>query len=243
MKINYFSDIHLEFGWLESPSTDADLVVAAGDIGVGDEAVRWLNRLPQPVIYVAGNHEYYGGELATTATAIREACAGTNVTFLEEQEVVIDGIRFLGTTLWTDFAQGDRRILLKAASHMNDYQQIRYNDRLLKPDDILAVNAQASEWLHEKIYAPFDGKTVVVTHHAPSYKSWDPPPRDTDFLASYCNELDHHLREAAVDLWIHGHIHQRSDYHIGATRVVCNPRGYHGYQSVEGFNETSLIEV
>ena len=243
MKINYFSDIHLEFGWLESPSTDADLVVAAGDIGVGPEAVEWLSRIPKPVLYVAGNHEYYGGELATTSAAIRDACEGTNVTFLEQEEVVIGNTRFLGTTLWTDFAAGDERILLRAASHLNDYQQIRYGNRLLQPSDILAVNTEASQWLSQRIQQQFDGQTVVITHHAPSPKSWQPPPKDRAFLASYCNNLDALLDEANVGLWIHGHIHQTADYQLGQTRVVCNPRGYHGYQSVKGFDERSLIEI
>ena len=243
MKINYFSDIHLEFGWLESPVTDADVVVAAGDIGVGPEAVEWLARIPQPVLYVAGNHEYYGGELASTCAAIRDACEGTNVTFLEQKEVVFGKTRFLGTTLWTDFSDGDERILLRAASHMNDYQQIRYADRLLQPADILAVNAAANAWLSQQIQQPFDGQTVVITHHAPSHKSWDPPPKDSAFLASYCNDMDELLDRASVGLWIHGHIHQTADYRIGETRVVCNPRGYHGYQSVEGFDEGTLIEI
>ena len=243
MKINYFSDIHLEFGWLEFPRTDADVVVAAGDIGIGAEAVSWLARAARPVIYIAGNHEFYGGDLNATREEIRRACEGTNVTFLECEQHVIGDVRFLATTLWTDFANGDEQILRKAASHMNDYQQISVGERLLKPQDIFAENANSATWLAERLAEDFDGKTVVVTHHAPSRRSWDPPPRDNTFVASYCNELEGLVDATKPSLWIHGHIHQCADYSVGNTRIVCNPRGYHGYQSIAGFLESRVVEI
>ena len=243
MKINYFSDIHLEFGWLEFPHTDADVVVAAGDIGIGAEAVNWLARAPQPVLYIAGNHEYYGGDLNKTKEEIRSACVGTNVTFLECEQQVIGDVRFIATTLWTDFANGNEHILRKAASHMNDYQQIHLGERLLKPQDIFDENEKSAAWLSERLTENFTGKTVVVTHHAPSPQSWDPPPRDDTFVASYCNDLTSLVNQTSPNLWIHGHIHQCADYTIGDTRVVCNPRGYHGYQSIADFSESTVVEI
>lgn len=243
MKINYFSDIHLEFGWLESPDTNADIVVAAGDIGVGTEAVSWLARCDAPVIYIAGNHEFYGGDIQHTRRDIANACATTNVVFLEGQEYMVGDVRFLGTTLWTDFANGDQAMLSKAASHMNDYQQIGFGERRLKPQDILQINSESSAWLRRKLAEDFDGKTVVVTHHAPSIKSWDPPPQNRTYVATYCNQLENLIEDSDVALWIHGHIHHRADYLLGGTRVVCNPRGYHGYQTVSGFDETTIVEI
>jgi len=243
LKINYFSDIHLEFGWLECPTANADLVIAAGDIGVGTDAVRWLSRCESPVIYIAGNHEYYGGDLQVTNDAIRLACDGTNIKFLEQSSVVHEGVRFLGTTLWTDFAGGDQQLLDRAATHMNDYQQIQFGERLLKPSDVLAINQDSLAWLETELGKQFDGKTVVITHHAPSSQSWDPPPTDRGYLANYCNRLESLIQNTAVDLWVHGHIHHRADYYIGDTRVVCNPRGYHGYRTVANFDESTVIEI
>ena len=243
MKINYFSDVHLEFGWLEFPSTDADVVVAAGDIGIGTEAVNWLQRASQPVIYIAGNHEYYGGDLNQTTEEIRQACQGTQITFLECGEHIVDDVRFIATTLWTDFGGGDENIIRKAATHMNDYQQIRYGERLLEPQDLYAINSQAINWLSARLMEDFEGKTIVVTHHAPSPKSWNPPPRDLTFVASYCNDLETLIEATQPALWIHGHIHQCADYQLGKTRVICNPRGYHGYQSIRGFRESMVVEV
>ena len=243
MKLNYFSDIHLEFGWLETPTTDADLVIAAGDIGVGTDAVRWLARCDTPVMYVAGNHEYYGGDLLETNADIEQACVGTNVNFLEQTEIIHENVRFLGTTMWTDFDNGDKQMLAKAATHMNDYQQIKFGERLLRPTDIFSQNKQAILWLEIKLSENFDGKTVVITHHAPSIQSWDPPPSDTTYVATYCNRLETLIEKAGVSLWIHGHIHHSADYHIGKTRVVCNPRGYHGYKPVPSFDESMTIEI
>lgn len=206
-------------------------MIAAGDIGVGTDAARWLSRCESPVIYIAGNHEYYGGDLQTTNAEIELACDGTNVKFLERSAVIHDGVRFLGTTLWTDFADGDQQLLTKAATHMNDYQQIQFGERLLEPNDVLAINRDSLIWLKSKLGEQFDGKTVVVTHHAPSVQSWDPPPTDRAYLANYCNRLETLIANTDVAVWVHGHIHHRADYHIGDTRVVCNPRGYHGYRS------------
>lgn len=243
MKINYFSDIHLEFGWLETPTTDADLVIAAGDISVGTDAVRWLERCARPVLYVAGNHEYYGGDLLETNAEIKQACDGTNVRFLEQSEFFYEGVRFLGTTLWTDFGNGDEQILAKAATHMNDYHQIRFGERLLKPADIFSQNKQAILWLEIKLAEQFDGKTVVITHHAPSVHSWNPPPVDSTYVATYCNRLETLIEKTGVSLWIHGHIHHSADYQLGSTRVVCNPRGYHGYKPVPSFNESLTVDI
>lgn len=243
MKINFFSDVHLEFGWLEFPLTDADIIVAAGDIGVGTEAVPWLARASQPVIYIAGNHEFYGGDINHTRDELRAACAGTGVRFLECEQFTYANVRFLAATLWTDFAGGNIDMLRKAATHMNDYQQIRAGERMLNPHDIYAINTNSTAWLRARLAEEFDGKTVVVTHHAPSPQSWNPPPQDPTFVASYCNDLEDLIAASNATLWIHGHIHQCADYMLGNTRVVCNPRGYHGYQSISGFVESAVIEI
>ncbi len=110
MRINYFSDIHLEFGSLEAPDNDADMIIAAGDIGVGSEGVDWLKTLNKPVLYVAGNHEFYADEYQQTLQLIRNQCAGSQVSFLENDSIIVQGVRFLGCTLWADlFIEGDQK--------------------------------------------------------------------------------------------------------------------------------------
>lgn len=242
MNIQYFSDIHLEFGELTMPPSEADLIVAAGDIGVGTQAIEWLQRFDVPVIYIAGNHEYYGQDFAVVNARIRHAVAGTNIHFLECDSVELDGVRFLGTTLWTDYGGGNREVMDVMATQMNDYHQITFGQRNLLPTDLLEVNAQSRDWLTRSLAQPFTGKTVVVTHHAPLYTSWQ-ADNPKEYQSAYCNDLSQLLGAHDIALWIHGHVHHRYDYTSMNTRVVCNPRGYDGYQLADGFEPLQLIEL
>ncbi len=242
MKIQFFSDIHLEFGELDAPATDADVIVAAGDIGIGLQGVEWLKQFDKPVIYVAGNHEYYGGDIVHTRAAIAESTASSQIHFLENESVELSGVRFLGATLWTNYLDGDADVMETAKRQMNDYQQIRCASRPLTPDQLYDINWESRFWLARELDKPHRGKTIVVTHHAPSMQSW-PRSSTSDYRATYCNDLDDFFARYAIDDWIHGHLHVVADYERDDTRVVCNPRGYHGYQVVDHFSATKTIVV
>ena len=103
VKLNILSDLHLSRGALTLPENDADVAILAGDIARPPEAVAWASGFPIPVIYVPGNHEFYGGSILGTVDALRQQCAGTQIHLLDNDEAIIGGVRFLGTTLWTDF--------------------------------------------------------------------------------------------------------------------------------------------
>lgn len=240
MKIQFFSDIHLEFGECEPPVTDADVIIAAGDIGVGLQGVEWLAQFAKPTIYVAGNHEYYGGDIVHTQVAIAAAAASSQVTFLENETVEIDAVRFLGATLWTDYLDGDRDIMEQAKRQMNDYFQIRCDSRPLTPEYLFDLNRESRLWLARELETPYPGKTVVVTHHAPTMRSW-PRSSAPGYRATYCNQLDEFFSRYAIDVWIHGHVHSVAEYRQGQTRISCNPRGYTGYQVVDGFSTAKTI--
>ena len=245
MRIQFFSDIHLEFGSCDFPVTNADIVVAAGDIGVGTDAVDWLAQAPCPVIYVAGNHEYYGGDLEYTYHNLDAACSKAQIDFLENVRADMDKVRFLGTTLWTDYNGGDETIMHDAEQGMNDYYYIQQSGEPLTSEKLLELHRQSLDWLESELAHPFDGQTVVVTHHAPTMKSWySNADADRDMRRyAYCNQLDDLLKQYDIDLWIHGHIHSVSDYRMGGTRVVANPRGYHGHQDIEGYDPYKIIEI
>lgn len=240
--IQYFSDIHLEFGPLDLPHTDADVIVAAGDIGVGLEGLDWLRTAGKPVVYIAGNHEYYCGDMSDVRSRLASAAAGTSVHFLDHGVAVLAGMRFLGTTLWTDFHNGNDQLMELARSHINDYLQIRNGDGLLTPADTTHANHEARRWLDEQLAQPFDGPTVVVTHHAPAHQSWQGANQSL-YRYAYCNELEHLLARYEPALWIHGHIHHVNDYTLHQVRVVCNPRGYEGFQTVAGFDPARTVTV
>lgn len=167
VRIQFFSDIHLEFAPFAVPETDADVIVAAGDIGLGVSGVQWLLALARPAVYVAGNHEYYGGDFDEVRAAIAAACAGTEVRFLDRAAVEIDGVRFLGATLWTDYAGGDADTMRLLRLAMNDHVQIRRGTRAFEPEDAFAEHRAACTWLESALASAHHGPTVVVTHHAP----------------------------------------------------------------------------
>lgn len=242
LKIQFFSDIHLEFGPVELPDSDAEIIVAAGDIGLGTDGLHWLQSCRRPVVYVAGNHEFYGGDMVATRARLQAAAAGSQVHYLERACEVFDKVRFIGCTLWTDFGRGDPKLMAVARENMNDYYQVLYGDAPLLPEDILREHQESVSWLHNELNRPFKGHTVVVSHHAPSHKSWNQEQRHP-LRDAYCNDMESFMQDFDIALWVHGHIHACADYRCGNTRVVCNPRGYHGYQQVPGFDPGKCVNI
>jgi len=232
MKLQILSDVHLGFGDLDVPATDADVVVLAGDIGRPKEAVQWAHRLEKPVVYVAGNHEFYGGMMDHVLAELRSLTAGGPIHFLDEDECVLGGVRFLGCTLWTDmslFGDGpERELALRAAwQGMRDFQRIRVTGgRPFTPDDMIQRSRRHLAWLERRLAEPSALPTVVVTHHAPSRRSIHPQFAGAVINACYINDLEHLFGGGRARLWVHGHTHHSFDYAVRGTRVVCNPRGY-----------------
>lgn len=250
MKLHLLSDLHLEFHDFEIPPTDADIVVLAGDIGLGDKGVRFaLTQITdKPVIYVAGNHEYYGEALPKLVGTLRKLTTGTNVHFLEDEDVVIGGVWFLGCTLWTDFAlygpETVEQAMEEAGDAMSDYQAIRKSPeyRRLSPRDTRRLHRTSMAWLSSKLAEPFSGPIVVVTHHAPSPRSGNPVFADDPLTPAFISNLEHFILERRPALWLHGHTHFGVDYRISDTRIVCNPRGYPG-EAINRFVHTFVVEV
>ncbi len=243
MKIQVISDVHLEFGKFELPINGCDVVIAAGDIGVGTEGLEWLQTLNVPIIYVAGNHEYWGFEIKDLNNVLINSSKGSNVHYLEKDSVEIDGVRFIGCTLWADFNEcGDKEQLEELQSVMNDFRYIFLDEDLVTPQQLMKLNQSSKKWLERELSKPHQGSTVVVTHHAPSLKSWE--SEEDDYIKyAYCNELEPMLKDKQIDLWVHGHIHRSCDYTKHGVRVVCNPRGYKGYQLVKRFDPKKTIAV
>ena len=231
MKLQVLADIHLEFASFYVPDTDADVVVFAGDIGTKLGGIELANRLGKPVIYVAGNHEYYGDALPKLTDKMR-AAAGPNVAFLENDEMIIGDVRFLGATLWTDFrlfgeAAKDYSMLV-AGEQMNDFRKIRYSPKYnrLSPLTTAVLHRQTRQWLRTALQRDHTGPTVVVTHHAPSIRSAEPQYRDDPLAAAFVSDVEELMDGRRVALWIHGHTHNCVDYEIAGTRVISNQRGY-----------------
>ncbi|WP_408598542.1 metallophosphoesterase family protein [Pseudomonas sp. PLMAX] len=242
MKLGIYSDLHNEFSRFDPAPSDADVVILAGDINLKSRGVKWANEVFKcPVIYVCGNHEYYGGHIDHTLRKMKDGAA-PHVHVLENEALILNQTRFLVTTAWTDFSSTGDVIAAKriAWEWMNDYTVIRTDEsyRRLRPDDLIAKSKAAYAWLTQELNKPFDGKTVVVTHHAPAldYVGDDHPGH---LIAAYANNWSELLAKA--DLWIYGHTHVTADFFKEGCRVVSNPRGYPGQNT--GFDPDLLIEL
>jgi predicted phosphohydrolase len=242
VRINYFSDIHLEFGHLALPNNDADLIIAAGDIGVGKQGIEWIKATQKTVIYIAGNHEFYMQEYKETLSMLRQNCESSNIQFLEKNSVIIAGVRFIGCTLWTDLLKEGDKKAYEVGLRLNDFRVIRFKDRLFDQADFTQLNRRSLFWLESELNKPFAGKTVVISHHAPSHLSWKEAPNDLKRMA-YCNELDDLIAKYKITAWFHGHIHSFNDYRLHETRVLCNPRGYFARKEVEGFDQNRTVDI
>jgi Icc-related predicted phosphoesterase len=232
MKVQILSDLHIEFQPFRIPATDADVVILAGDIHVAKKGVIWAkeNIQDKPVLYVLGNHEYYGKAYPKLVDDLKELAIESNVIILENDSIEIDGVRFLGCTLWTDFKLfGDPRVAgYNASEKMNDYRKIRVSPeyRKLRSIDASVIHNKSRSFLEKAFATNPDIPTVVITHHAPSIRSLSAHRHDDLLSAAYVSALDELVAASRAKLWIHGHIHTQQDYWIGETRVICNPRGY-----------------
>jgi predicted phosphohydrolase len=240
------SDLHLEFGTFLPPSPDLyDIAVLAGDIAVGAKAVHWAQRLStfacKPVVLVAGNHEFYGSERTRMLTELRQAAVDSNVHLLDRDEVTLLGVRFLGTTLWTDFeldvAEGTDvdQAMRDATLGLNDFtgairerQTDSHSTRHFTPRDAAREHVLSRSWLRARLRDPVPADvtaTVVVTHHGPSRRSMDPIYEGSELNPCFYSDLPESFFHLAA-LWVHGHTHSSSDYRHHRTRIVANPRGY-----------------
>jgi len=246
MKIWLLSDLHLEFGGIDLPKVEADVVILAGDTNLGLAGVKWAKAtFDLPVLMVLGNHEYYEHTYPRLIQTLKKECRGSQITILENDAVTLDGVSFLGCTLWTSFAGVPTTMTSRywVARGMNDYRSIRHfpEFRKLELTDTVAAHQESVDWLG-KACRLHDQKKVVITHHAPSLRSVPALPKFEVLGPGYASKLDALVEESGAALWVHGHIHVLNDYRIGNTRVVSNPRGYK-HALTPGFSPELVIEV
>jgi len=250
MKIQILSDLHLEGCAIELPDSKADVIVFPGDIAKRSIGIRWARSVfqTQEIIYVPGNHEYYGMDRKETFEKMREAADEVGVHLLDNNEVVIDNVRFLGTTLWTDFKLFGEVMKVAAMANgsrfLNDFRLIHENGTFFTPQNSIELHEKSVAWLTEKLDDQMYEKNVVVTHHLPSSLSVVERYKEQLLSACFASELSHLFGK--MPLWIHGHTHDCLDYGVNGTRVICNPRGYQAYSrgpENPNFNPSLIVEV
>lgn len=263
------SDLHNDIGKMPAVVDDrriddeADVIVLAGDVHEGVQAPMWARETfpDKPIIMICGNHEFYGRFWNRNLRKIREKCDALGIHFLENDSVEIDGVRFLGCTLWTSFELFGETMrstsMAEARAKMNDYNLIKLDRKpgenqewretrsiKLIPELTRRRHRASVEWLAAQLDQGDPAKTVVVTHHSPLARSIPAHYEGHVLSPAYASNLDRLMGRSA--LWIHGHIHEKIDYMAGDTRVVANPRGYprkNGVPENVGFDPFFTVEV
>jgi hypothetical protein len=271
VKIQLMSDLHLEGqpAYQPRPAPQAELLVLAGDIGSYQQNSRLLDDdfglarfsprhgWPVPVLYVPGNHEYDNLDFDATHERLRETCQRLDITWLEREVLVRDGIRFVGTTLWADF---DALVLQPGAPEPTLQEQLAQRHKAFRAANFYLRKAAAlrhgvpwlaegwreqalvcEAWLRAALAQPFDGTTVVVTHFAPSLRSADPRYGVSPSTAGFCNSLQDLMAQA--QFWLHGHLHCQQDYVESGCRVVANTLGYARKGEQEDFREQFVLDI
>jgi hypothetical protein len=256
MKLQLLSDLHLEANpdFVPQPAPGADLLVLAGDVGSyqlrrdgsamaePDWGLGRFANWPVPVLFVPGNHEYDALDVDAAHAQLRDTCDRLGLIWLEREQHHVQGIRFLGTTLWSDYdALGDRGKAFRAANHYLTKMAGQRHGQLFDAAAMRELALECQRWLRQALAEPFDGTTVVVTHFAPTLHSMDPRYGRSPGTAGFCNGLDDWLPQA--DLWLHGHLHCATDVQVGRCRIVANPLGYADKNEQDGFIPHQLINV
>lgn len=262
MRLLVISDLHLEFGLYEfvEDLPPFDAAVFAGDIGRPiSAAIWWLADQRKhgplwrrPVIYVPGNHEFYRTEMRSNLTEGMTAAYESGIHLLTRRTAVIDGVRFLGCTLWTNYKLlgTPKPSMIVAGQELNDHRLIRYREAGGHVSRFMPWHAAAEHrldlaFLRAELATPHAGPTVVVTHHAPHPGSVQPQHQGSDLSPAFVSDLSWLIMEYQPELWIHGHDHGSHDYRVGTTRIFANQAGYPNFNFRENleFDPRCVIEV
>jgi predicted phosphohydrolase len=196
-----------------------------------------------PVVMTLGNRDYYGSSIDQALDCVRRETAGSNVHVLENDEFRKDDLRILGATLWTEYSirahalgrlpiNERREVAMEACQRlMVDFRTVRASEKrggggLVTPDELYSRHKESRRYIENKLNEPFQGSTMVLTHHAPSPRSLDSRLRGQMSNAAFASDLSAVIKKGGPTFWVHGHVHRFCDYVEARTRVICNPLGY-----------------
>ncbi len=255
-KFKLLSDLHLEFyhdrnkvfPYWKPTLNDQDkdtVLLLAGDIHVGIKAREWITEMCerfQDVVYILGNHEFYRHELFKVQKQWQEMEGmPDNFHFLNNDVVYIDNVRILGGTMWTKIYNHHDRWFIQQG--MIDFQVIKVNNngnyRRLNTADTDKEHYKTVNFFINELQKEWKGKTIVMTHHLPHPLCVTDRFKNNAYTPAYVTDLGYmfDMFNDVIDVWCHGHTHDNVDVHVGNTRILCNPRGYHGYEINPDFNE------
>lgn len=271
MRCHYLSDLHLESQDFPWKLPEGDLLVIAGDLcharvldasrtdkyslDQRDRVLRFVDRARKSfavVLLVAGNHEHYDGVYQDTVPLLRRHLP--DVLVLDDSAAEIDGIRFFGSTLWSDFERRSLACMNGLRRRMGEYFFVKTrghdadgHETLAKfrPEDALQAHETAWAALQRHVADAGGKPTIVVTHHAPSRLGLNPAHAGNGLDGAFASDLDEQIATLeSVPVWIHGHTHVRRRYGIGATTVLANCRGFDGKEiSARKFSPDVYVDL
>ncbi|MCG8315050.1 MAG: metallophosphoesterase family protein [Pseudomonadales bacterium] len=249
MKLALYSDVHLEFGEWQPPADNADAIILAGDMGEPPQVMQWIKtHFDKPVIYVPGNHEYYDREYHQVNEFLTKEAKDHDIFILQNRSLELNGVRFLGTTLWSGFdlyqEEPDCREKYGkiAAEGLSDFKRITVGDTPMTPAAMTHLYETSLAWLTAELEKPTDGPTVVITHFLPSLKSCPDKYLQHPWVPYFIANCEHLIHEHQPNIWLHGHSHECVDYSIGNTRIVANQLGY-AWERSDVFKNDLSIEI
>ena len=253
MKIQYCSDLHMEFHdnmrFMKSLPLEVvgDVLVIAGDVGyLVDTTIphlrfwKWASENYRQVLMVAGNHEYYNnGDIAAQGESWQKMFL-PNVGYYHNKVVRIDKVDFILSTLWSRIPPVDEFAIQNG---MNDYSQILYNKRRLVPQNINDEFDRNLAFIKHSVSKSDAEKIVVVTHHLPSFAAIEDRHKGSVLNAAYATEIGNYIAGSRITAWIYGHSHHSTDLMIGDTYLVSNPLGYVFCGENTNFDDSAVIKL
>lgn len=257
VRLHILNDLHLKHAAMDPVPVLGDILVLNGDIVDGGSPIPLLALTAKyraaglPVLYVPGNHEFYGRRIHEVLITLWRACKANGIELLHNRAVIINGVRFFGSTLWTDYKldHADRQATSMhiAKQYMADHTWIfvkqKGQARSFQPYDALSAHNKAIRIMTARLSESFDGPTVVLSHHGPSPKSVHPKYKGNPANPAFVSNLEHIILKFKPALWAHGHVHDSFNYLVGKSRVIANPRGYPMKHALAGTFENKLFNA
>lgn len=242
MKIHLISDTHIESGIPDLPVVCGDVCVLAGDIGVARKVMQYVDFIHnlkdnfEHIIMVNGNHEFYHMEYDGALYTMKNMADEFDIHLLDVQygteNLEIDGVKFWGSTLWTDLNRNDWFARRKVSDSLNDFHVV--------PGLTISKAYDLHLEMVEKINWDAD---VIITHHMPILREHSRFPISDITYGFSCTDLEDKIYESDVKYWLYGHTHDNRHFDIGGTQVISNQSGYRGENMLTAYDPRFMIEI
>jgi predicted phosphohydrolase len=252
MKLQYASDLHLEFPenkefLKKNPLLPAgDVLLLAGDIvpfTVMDKHADFFNFLSDnfgTTYWIPGNHEYYYSDISERSGTLNEAIR-SNVFLVNNLTLIYENIKFIFSTLWTRISPGNQFLIRQ---RLSDFHTIKHNRKGLTPDHYNFLHNQCLSFLNEEISKPGTERKVIVTHHVPTLMNYPEKYKGDSLNEAFAVEIYDDILRSNAEFWIFGHHHcETSDIQIGSTTLTTNQLGYIKYNECPEFDRGKVIEI